>query len=80
MALAYAYIALYFVVAQETIEGLIKYIKCDVTEKEKRPQRFQDENISDFTRTSAFRNTANNKAERKVKTVPKKTNHQRTDT
>ena len=28
----------------------------------------------------AFRNTANNKAERKVKTVPKKTNHQRTDT
>ena len=51
-ALAYAYIALCFVVAQKTIEGLIKYIKCDVTEKEKRPQRFQDENISDFTRTS----------------------------
>ena len=44
MALAYAYIALYFVVAQNTIEGLIEYIeKSDVTriEKKRRPQLFR---------------------------------------
>jgi len=41
LALAYAYIALYFVVAQNTIEGLIEYIeKSDVTRKEKKATTF----------------------------------------
>jgi len=57
LALAYAYIALYFVVAQNTIEGLIEYIeKSDVTriEKKRRPQLFQDFIFPDITRKPAY--------------------------